>query len=274
MKRKQVENIIYTHFKKLQVHFNSFALTCNAESIHLFRVEYKKLRAFLRLLAIQKKGSGKIKVSKKLKEIYHITGSIRDLQLQQQRITAFTEKIVKKPLHCIAILQKKIDELQKTLLQFSIKKIIARSKKKIGLFIPDRLSKSEFLIFFATQQETATRFVSGKNLTANNLHTIRKYLKDLLYNYKIYKQNKGSRSITVCNKKDDHYLSALLLHLGNFQEITTAITLLKLWSPPLSDKNNRRLLQQVKAKWLSEKRLIKKLLVTELDQCFSIKEAG
>src|SRR6266436_3162758 len=60
------------------------------EDIHHFRVEIKKLRAFLRML--QTGRDAPIKIPGSLKKIYHYAGLIRELQLHQQTIKTTGDK--------------------------------------------------------------------------------------------------------------------------------------------------------------------------------------
>ena len=59
------------------------------ESIHEFRTEIKKLRAFLRLLNVEI-DDDRLKISKKMKTFYGYAGTIRNLQLQLKNMYAYT----------------------------------------------------------------------------------------------------------------------------------------------------------------------------------------
>ena len=97
MNQEQIKHITNNHYTKLKKHIKKVSEDFDVEAIHQFRVEYKKLWAFLRMISQQQETAGEINVSKKLKKGYNISGSIRDLQLQQQRIMAATKQELKKP---------------------------------------------------------------------------------------------------------------------------------------------------------------------------------
>ena len=59
------------------------------ESIHEFRTEIKKLRAFLRLLNVEAGDDSRLKISKEMKTFYGYAGTIRNLQLQLKNMYAF-----------------------------------------------------------------------------------------------------------------------------------------------------------------------------------------
>ena len=86
MNQEQIKHITNNHYRKLKKQTKTVAEEFDMEAIHQFRVEYKKLRAFLRIISLQHETAGEIKFPKKLKRGYNIIGSVRDLQLQQQRI--------------------------------------------------------------------------------------------------------------------------------------------------------------------------------------------
>ena len=86
MNRRQIKDIINRHYRNLIKYFRKVKKHFDDEAIHQLREEYKKLRAFLRLLSWQREGKETAKISGRLKRCYTIAGSIRDLQLQQQRI--------------------------------------------------------------------------------------------------------------------------------------------------------------------------------------------
>ena len=97
MNQEQIKHITNNHYRKLKKHIKKVSEDFNLEAIHQFRVEYKKLRAFLRMILQDHVTAGEIKISKKLKKGYNISGSIRDLQLQQQRILEVIKQELKKP---------------------------------------------------------------------------------------------------------------------------------------------------------------------------------
>ena len=88
MHSSQIKHISSSLYKKLQQHINKIAVHFDTEDIHQFRITYKKLRAFFRMLSLQNNIEKAITPSKKLKKVYTLLGTIRDLQLQQQRTIA------------------------------------------------------------------------------------------------------------------------------------------------------------------------------------------
>jgi len=130
MNQEQIKHITNNHYRKLRKHSKHIIPGFDVETIHQFRVAYKKLRAFLRMISQEHDTAGKIKISKKLKKDYNISGSIRDLQLQQQQILEATKQELKKPQAYLTLLQKEIDNLKPELSEIFFENPVTESKKK------------------------------------------------------------------------------------------------------------------------------------------------
>ena len=70
MKKKKELKYLNKLFKKMRQHFKSFALTQNAEALHGFRVQVKKIKSFLTLLEAGEKNDKLLKTFKPVKKIF------------------------------------------------------------------------------------------------------------------------------------------------------------------------------------------------------------
>lgn len=264
MNKKQVEYITTRHYRQLKKHLKKVAGDFEAEAIHQFRVSYKKLRAFLRLISHEHKTGEPIKISKKLKRAYNISGVIRNLQLQQQRILEATKRQLKKPTAYIHLLQKEIDKLKPVLLDIIAADPVDKSKKKTIAAVPDKfqLSWNEFI---REKWAAINTIITSRYIRDDNLHTVRKSLKDLYYNLKnVEGVNQYKLSQRIWKGKDELYFDQLLDELGNYQDKCTAISLIKPYWLNNLKIYNRNLLQRLKKLWIKDKRIQKKLLVKQL----------
>lgn len=92
MEKNALKAIITARLKKMQKFGEEIKMHFRDEDIHKFRVEVKKLRAFLRLIALGIKNPKDLKLPKKLKEINTTAGAIRDIHLHLRRMeTAIPE---------------------------------------------------------------------------------------------------------------------------------------------------------------------------------------
>ena len=237
----------------------------DVEAIHQFRVAYKKLRAFLRMISQDHEKAGEIKISKKLKKGCNISGSIRDLQLQQQRILEATKQELKKPQAYIRLLHKEIEKLQAELSEIFLEKPVTESKKKTDASIPDEFPLNSFRNFVQKKWAAIYAIIASRHFSDDNIHAIRKSLKDIFYNLKIYEGVEHELlSLSIWKGKDDQYFNRLLDELGSFQDKCTAIALLKSYWLNSLNIYNRELLERIKKGWAKDKVRMKKSLVKKL----------
>ena len=264
MNHKQIKHITNNHYRKLKKQIKIVAENFDMEAIHQFRIAYKKLRAFLRMISQDYETADEIKISKKLKKSYNISGSIRDLQLQQ-RILEATKQELKKPQAYISLLQKEIEKLQPELSEIFLEKPVTESKKKTDASIPDKFELNGFSNFVQKKWEAIYAIIASRHFSDDNIHAIRKSLKDLFYNLKIYEGVEHELlSLSIWKGKDEQYFNKLLDELGSFQDKCTAIALLKSYWLNSLNIYNRELLERIKKGWVKDKVRMKKLLVKEL----------
>lgn len=265
MNQKLIKHITNNHYRKLKKHIKKVSEYFDVEAIHQFRVEYKKLRAFLRMISQELKIAGEIKIYKKLKKAYNISGSIRDLQLQQQRIMEATKQELKKPQAYLALLQKEIDKLKPELSEIFLEKPVIKSKKKTDAFIPDEFQLSGFKLLMQKKWTVINAIIASGHFSDDNIHAIRKSLKDLFYNMKMYEGvEQDLLSMSIWKGKDEQYFNKLLDELGSFQDKCMAISLLKSYWLNSLNTYNRELLERIKKLWIKDKVSLKRLMVKKL----------
>jgi HlyD family secretion protein len=263
MNQEQVKHTINSHYRKLKKWSKKMEENFEVEAIHEFRVEYKKLRAFLRMLSMQL--SITIKISKKLEKAYRIAGSIRDLQLQQQRITEATHEEPKKPLAYLSLLDIETNKLKPELSELLLGNTVSESRKRTDLSVLSDVPANSFQEFAKQKWKAVHSIIASGDFCDDNIHAIRKHLKDISYNFKKYTELvKDGGPVNIWGGKDESYCNKLIEDLGIFQDKCTAIALLKsFWINSLS-KYNRDLLERIKWEWIRSKVNFKKLLVMRL----------
>lgn len=265
MNKQQIKHITNTHYRKIKKHCKEVAENFDAEAIHQLRVEYKKLRAFFRMLSYDYDHAAEIKISKNLKHGHNVSGAIRDLQLQQLRILEVTKKEPKKPLAYLNLVQREIDKLKPELIEIFSEDIVADSKKKTDAHLPDEFPVNGFKNFVKQKWAVVHAILASGHFSDDNIHFIRKCLKDLFYNLKIYEGVEHEiLSVSTWKGKDEKYFDTLLNELGNFQDQCIAIALLKShWLISLHTYN-RELLERVKTQWIKDKIGLKQSLLEKL----------
>ncbi len=267
MNRKQLNHINNRQHKKLQEQFEKIADNCTIENIHQLRVGYKKLRAFIRMGSQRNETSREIKISKKLKEAYAVSGTIRDLQLQRKQILKAAKGDPEKPHEYLKLLQKQIRRLKPVLLAIHFKKTIAESRKKMASTMPDNFLAADFKLFAQQKWSVIHSIIAEGNFNDNNLHSIRKNLKDLFYNLALYKGVEHKKLLhSIANGIEKQYFEELIDELGNFQNKCMAVCLLKPYQLSSVSQHNRELLEKIKKRWTKEKAGMKRLLVKQLKE--------
>ncbi len=267
MNKKQLNHINNRQHKKLEEQFERIAENCTIENIHELRVAYKKLRAFARMVSQGNETSGEIKIAKKLKEAYAVSGSIRDLQLQRQRIPKAVKGDPEKPHEYLKLLQKEIRQLKPVLLAIHFKKIITESRKKMAATMPDNVWVRHFKLFAQQKWGVIHSIIAVENFNDDNMHSIRKNLKDLFYNLALHKGVEHKKLLhSIAKGKEEQYFEALINELGNFQNKCMAVSLLKSYYLSRVSQHNRELLEKIKKRWTKEKEGMKRLLVKQLKE--------
>jgi CHAD domain-containing protein len=189
MKQKKISAVINKRFKKLNKLFCEIINGFEMEPIHDFRTGIKKLRAFFRLLNVEINAGSQLKVPKKLKTFYGYAGTIRNLQLQLKSMDGYAEN----PRYTatgtyIEYLKRMIEKWKEHSIEFKgLEDNFYSDEKKIIKQLPGKLSKASIKKFLQNKMDELAYLI--KELPDDDvLHSIRKLLKDLLYNWVLIKQ--------------------------------------------------------------------------------------
>lgn len=197
MKRKETVNIIRKRFKKINAAFRALMLHFDAEDIHDFRVEVKKLKAFLRFAGTagtagtvgtaspgtSGKGPAGLKLPKKLRELYRISGTLRNLQLQQQNIrNAWPAGGAESPDHYLYLLiTESVCQVTQAKRLVKGKRSFKKEERQIIGQLPLRPGKKIAERFVRAHTSNIRDLLAVSSPTDDSFHTIRKKLKDLQY---------------------------------------------------------------------------------------------
>ena len=130
MKKREASSIVNDHYRQLKKRFKLVIPDFDQEGIHQFRVAYKKLRAFLRVISQANKNSGSIKIYNTVKKAYKVSGNIRDLQLHRTQILETTKGGSLKPAAYLALVGKEIDKQKLRLAGIFLKRPFRKHGRK------------------------------------------------------------------------------------------------------------------------------------------------
>ena len=256
----QVEN----RFKKLNGSLHALKSHFKINEIHGFRLASKKLKALLKQLEPGLKPGEGFRLTKRFKKFYRALGEVRNLQLQQERITArVTETGNPAPAVYLALLEssckKEIGEAKKIIgdhkdFTKDEKRIIAALKT--GFTQPGRRSVEKpdagaLLLLCALKKPDETK-----------MHAFRKTLKNYLYTLDAAggakDQNARGWILTQSNAK------WVAEWLGKYRDQTTGLDYLKNPFTRSLPETERVFLKETAKKWNIEKHLIRQKIYDTL----------
>lgn len=266
MIKSATKNIINLHYRKLNKFIKIVSKHFEPESIHQLRVEYKKQRAFLRMISEEKDEKEKIKIPGKLKKAYHIAGEIRDLQLQHQRILVLKKEETIPPEAYLQLLEQHIKKLKPEFSGIPLKKTIKKTIKKAGKLTVEKISTAHPDKFIDKNCAAIIAIITSSNFSDLDIHTVRKHLKDIFYTIHelegVDEQIKFSSSAITNDEME--YFDQLLEEMGNFQDKCISITFLnEQWLYSLNSAD-QQILKEIKEIFTADKCEIKNDLVIKL----------
>ncbi|WP_462265600.1 CHAD domain-containing protein [Mucilaginibacter sp.] len=223
MKKKKEVKYLNKHWQKLQCGLKAFAKTNDAEQLHQFRVEVKKVKSFLQLM----EGTAHLhllKTFKPVRKVFKRAGQIRDAQIHLQLADKYN-------LNNEAFTTAERRKMEKSTALFvtntstylnKLKRTHRRIKSKLHPVAGKSIAK-----FYKSELVTV-----GKSLTTphfdDGLHNCRKHLKTLMYNRKLV--GNALNNIPFNNE----YIDQLQSQIGEWHDHVLAIDLFS--SPNLEVK--------------------------------------
>lgn len=246
----KVSRKIYGHFE--------------AEDIHVFRVETKKLRALLRLAGTDRIKGKKLVLPKHLKDLYLLLGAIRALQLQQRNIRAAAEgdgsPMCETYLNLLNA--KEAGKMINAERLLSNKKAFKKERRHISSAIPAKISKSRINKFIKSTGSSLQKLVNEEVPSDESLHMLRKLLKDLMYCWPYISADVALAYPAFPSRMED--IQKIVDLLGNFQDIFMGIIHLESDYIYINNEIERELLLNIRARWQEKKDEIKKQINREL----------
>ncbi len=264
MKKKTPAYIVHHYFKQLDKYSVKMRKELKEDTIHLFRVDVKKLRAFLRMMRSGVTEPEQLKFSGQFKKMYSIAGNIRDRQLFLERIKE-TGKTY--PGGKIQTLKKEIKELGSKRDLFITKKDFGEMVRRIVKHLPVILPGTLVQDFVQQKQDIINGIIAGADYKDKNLHNIRKGIKDIVYISRIFTDDLKIRASLPFRTKAELVKAEDLAHsIGLFNDAGIALSFLKLSEVRKANGKEKEHLRWLRNQWLAEKRKLKKDILQGLPQ--------
>jgi CHAD domain-containing protein len=261
MKQQEIVENVQTIFKKIHKLSADIRNEFEEQPIHEFRKEIKQLRAFLRLLSTEKEEDQKLKITGKMKTYYGYMGIIRNLQLQQKNITVYLNGH-HIPLAYFSILKKEGEDWQKTAAEYmDIEKDFYDDEELITGDLPDKVTKA-LIIKYINQEVAVLMGLLTTDLSDDNIHRVRKILKDLQYNWLFIKRYILLLPLQIEDEKEIKSLTDLI---GKFHDKCVCLGLVHSYNTYSIVEEEKELLQRIERIWIEEKRELKRTVLERLD---------
>ncbi len=244
MKKQKLEKVVRSYGKIIADNSRKIPGGFDVDLIHDLRVAYKKLRSFIRLMQEEERG---LEMPEDLKLLYRSCGTVRDLQLVIERLKDDKERVAGflKGLH---------HELfnAKELLVLHIEDIkVRKSVKEIEETLPSELTEDMVRQFI--QRKVATIHILLLALEhEEELHAIRKALKDLVYVKKILHEDPGFK-YPFAEWADQEKLESLTTQLGDLNDLHIALSFFDTKRIEETPEEEKPFVREIQQQWVEKK---------------------
>ena len=262
MKKSEIDEFIENRFKKIEKYFHKSIHSFETEYIRQFRMEIKRLKAFLHLISMESDDGLSYRITRRMKTLYGYFGIIRNLEMQLSE----TKKYVQSPVHntpaCyINTLEKELQSWKRLSLDFiDAGYSFENDKQEIMAILPDKLNKKPIKKFVHYTLYELNTLAGRKDDEA--LDNVRKFMEDIYYNYDFISPFFDDRQDKIFNKKA---IEECLGSFGEFRDRCMELVFLQTFGTDKLDESEKHLLKAMENEWLNEKNDIKNKLIAALD---------
>lgn len=183
MKDVEIAEVLKLRFRKLLKYYHNLLEDFKAGDIHHFRIEIKKMRAFL--LLVNGSAGEKIKIPKALKLFYDETGNMRNLQIHRHAMVDLCNDLkLPLPETYLHHLDDEGKALKKHVRQIAKNLSIKSSEHKLIAHAPERITGEACHSFVKQSRIRLDELMHLSFYTDEALHEVRKIMKNLMYNLK------------------------------------------------------------------------------------------
>ena len=253
-----IEKILSAHLKEFQEIFLLVTYDADQKTIHDLRVEYKKSRAIIRLAGASK---NKLKIPPSIKDFYGAAGRARELQLQQQKMKALVEDSAL-PVY-FNLLQKQLTFAITALKEKATALDVEKTLNSITRKFSKKISVSGVKDFINKKAKALLVILEKKNKKDNEVHEIRKIIKDLMYTFHTL-QTINLHTAVPLSSTEENLFHELANELGLFQDKCNALALLRMSMFRNLPEDEKSTLKLIRANWMKEKIESRKKVLNKL----------
>lgn len=257
MKENEIIDVVKSRFKAIDKLLHPILKDFNADDIYDFRVEVKKLRAFLRLMNAEKKVESPL-IPKLLKTFYGYIGIIRNIQLHRHNIFKFiTDHKLVEPAGYINILDNEQLYWKNDATDLMADNNFKDNERDISKQLPIEIEKPLIKKFAENAMEELKEALQNVK-DDGAIYTVRGILKDVLYTWDFIKDD-AQLPTSISNPED---LKWLTTNLDSFRDKCSELELLKPEHlDKVHDEKEKAVLIKIEEEFRHEKELIKQTLL-------------
>lgn len=234
----------------------------DADTIHRFRVEAKRLRALLRLVQTQE-DSLEVKLGKRFKEMYGALGEIRDAQMHLIRTVLEPEPAL--PGYALW-LANRIGEGQRRWVESYSGKPLRKLKDDFAATSwPETLEADTLRRFVASHLEAIGDMLSRPSLHDEDLHDIRKKVKDLQHILRWARKEWPEGEAALADMNLDA-VEDLAQRAGDYNDERNAIDTLDVFLREAAGKAEKEAAATVRQRWGAARDANREALLRDIDR--------
>lgn len=257
MRTEQFKHIAAASLRDFAHTLRNVTEHAETEMIHRLRVSYKQLRANFRMYFFVRGGPA-FTMPAALKEIYTTAGELRNRQLLLAYF-ASTERSTRRLLSVyLGKLRTDARRSNKKLCRLIADTPLTGIRRKLLAAIDKPLPTSAFTGWLQAVNIKVKTSAGSRFISDTALHSIRKQLKDIHYNLKIYSVPLRRQLLTTIWKgKTAEGMESLLQALGNFQDLCSFIALLQTDQPDTLSAAAQKAIGSLRNGFIAKKKKLK-----------------
>lgn len=263
MKKAYLADVIKKHGHRIKKYGGQLPGSFEPETIHDLRVEYKKLRAFIRLVQMDA-GAGHLDMSPAIKTVYHAAGNVRDLQLFLPRVQERAEQENVSLTNYLQYLQQRLFGAKEGLVKAIENLKAGKAIDNITDELPGNLDNAAIRKFIH-RKVASVKVILLALEKDKELHTVRKQLKDIIYNIRIFDSDWGI-SFPVTAWRSEKRLNDTATMLGDFNDLCIALSFLSESEIVSLPEDEKAALKEWRSALLQEKEAFKQRMIEQLSQ--------
>lgn len=260
MKNAHLADVIKKRCNRMHSTSDAIPGQFGPDDIHDLRVDYKKLRAFIRLLQFESGSSKRLSVPGELKNVYQSGALVRDMQLFLPLLKSHERNLTQYKAARERDLFSAKEQLVEAIEAASYKK----AERKMLQDLPDEL-----------HEETVRKFVH-KNISGiqiirlaleddDHLHQVRKNLKDIVFNIRVFRDDWNIPFPVKAWKSEDD-LSDLASSLGDYNDKCIAVSYLSDRYLANLPSEEQQVIHCLREQWENEKEIQKQEMMRRVRQ--------